>query len=38
MTERMDEIDGELTIASKPGHGTKVKASWSKPGKGANLE
>jgi PAS domain S-box-containing protein len=38
MAERMDQIDGELTIASKPGHGTQVKASWSKPGNGANHE
>jgi len=35
MAERMDQIEGELTIASKPGHGTQVKANWSE---GANHE
>ena len=29
MAERIDQIEGELTINSTPGLGTKVKASWS---------
>jgi len=38
MTERIEEIGGELNINSKPGHGTQVIASWSKQGEGANHE
>ncbi|MEA3440662.1 MAG: PAS domain S-box protein, partial [Chloroflexota bacterium] len=29
MTERVDQIGGELTIDSKPGHGTQIRVSWS---------
>jgi PAS domain S-box-containing protein len=38
MAERIDQIEGELSITSKPGHGTMVKASWSEPVKGVNHE
>jgi len=38
MAERIEEIEGELTIESTPGQGTKVKASWSELGKGTNHE
>jgi two-component system nitrate/nitrite sensor histidine kinase NarX len=29
MTERIDQIGGELTIDSKPGQGTQITAKWS---------
>jgi len=32
MAERIDQIEGELSIDSKPGQGTKVKASWPEKG------
>jgi PAS domain S-box-containing protein len=38
MTERIDQIGGELTIDSKPGHGTQIKASWAEGRKGVDRE
>ena len=29
MTERVDQIGGELSIESKPSHGTKINVRWT---------
>jgi len=34
MDERAAEIGGDLQIQSRPGHGTQITLTWSRPGNG----